>query len=206
MNIVIVDDHPLVRQGLKAVISVEGDMNLLGEAATGEEVLKLMDKVNPDIILIDLRLTDTSGLNIITDCREKAPLCKYIILTSSVDKEDFRKAQELRVDGYVLKEAFPEELVSAIRLVYRGRKYYDPSMIDCMMSKEEKDIQIEQLTPREIEVLRALGGGLNNKEIAKKLFITEYTVKKHVSQVLAKLELADRTQAALFAHEKKVMA
>ena len=112
-------------------------------------------------------------------------------------KKDFRRARELGVDGYVLKEAFPEELIAAIRLVYRGRKYYDPSMVDLVMNKDEDDSLIEQLTPRELEVLRALGEGLNNKDIAKKLFITEYTVKKHVSQILAKLDLTGRTQAAL---------
>ncbi|MGI1659188.1 MAG: response regulator [Desulfitobacterium sp.] len=206
MNIVIVDDHPLVRQGLTAVITVEGDMNLVGEASTGDEAVRLVAKVNPDVALIDLRLSEISGLEIIEKCKEKAPVCKYIILTSSVDREDFQRARELGVDGYVLKEAFPEEVVTAIRLVYRGRKYYDPAMIDCMMSKDESEGHVEQLTPREMEVLVALGEGLCNKDIGKKLFITEYTVKKHVSQVLAKLELADRTQAALYAREKKITA
>ncbi|MEL1135348.1 response regulator transcription factor [Desulfitobacterium sp. THU1] len=206
MNIVIVDDHPLVRQGLTAVITVEGDMNLVGEASTGEEAVRLVAKVNPDVALIDLRLSEISGLEIIEKCKENAPVCKYIILTSSVAREDFQRARELGVDGYVLKEAFPEEVVTAIRLVYRGRKYYDPAMIDCMMSKDESEGHVEQLTPREMEVLVALGEGLCNKDIGKKLFITEYTVKKHVSQVLAKLELADRTQAALYAREKKITA
>lgn len=206
MNIVIVDDHPLIRQGLIAVISVEGDMNLIGEAANGDEAVETIMRTKPDIALVDLRLMDMSGLDIVKKCMAKVPACKYIILTSSVDQEDFRRARELGVDGYVLKEAFPEELISAIRLVYRGRKYYDPSMVDLMMNKDENDFRIEQLTSREFEVLRALGEGLKNKDIAKKLFITEYTVKKHVSQVLAKLDLADRTQAALYAQEKRITA
>ncbi len=204
MNIVIVDDHPLVRQGLTAIITVEVDMNLIGEGSNGDEALSLVTKMKPDVAIIDLRLKNISGLEIVRACKEKVSACKYIILTSSLDKEDFRRACELGVDGYLLKEAFPEELIYAIRLIQRGRKYYDPGMIDFMISREEKDIQIEQLTPRELDVLRALGEGLNNRDIGRKLFITEYTVKKHVSQVLAKLELADRTQAALYAHEKKV--
>ncbi|MBP1759580.1 MAG: DNA-binding response regulator [Firmicutes bacterium] len=204
MNIVIVEDHPLVRQGLTSVISGEVDMNLIGEASTGEEAVRLVTRINPDVALVDLRLANITGLDIVQTCKEKSLTCKYIILTSSVDKEDFRRARELGVDGYVLKDAFPEELIAAIRLVHRGRKYYDPEMIDFMMSKDESDEHVEQLTPREKEVLSALGEGLNNKEIAKKLFITEFTVKKHVGQVLAKLELADRTQAALYAREKKV--
>lgn len=206
MNIVIVDDHPLVLQGLTAVISVERDMNLIGEAANASEAVEIVTRMKPDIALVDLRLMDVSGLDIVKMCKEKVPACKYIILTSSVDQDDFRRARELGVDGYVLKEAFPEELISAIRLVYRGRKYYDPSMVDLMLNKDEIDSHVEQLTPRELEVLSALGEGLNNKDIAKKLFITEYTVKKHVSQVLAKLDLTGRTQAALYAIEKKITA
>lgn len=207
MNIVIVDDHPLVREGLTAVISLEGDMKLIGEANNTIEAVNVVIETKPDVVLVDLRLMNTSGLDIVVACKEKVPQCKYIILTSSVEREDFQRARELDVDGYILKEAFPEELVSAIRVVYRGRKYYDPGMIDCMMNnKVESDERLAQLTPRELEVLRALGEGLNNKEIAKKLFITEHTVKKHVSQVLAKLELADRTQAALYARENKIIA
>ncbi|MDR3541172.1 MAG: response regulator transcription factor [Desulfosporosinus sp.] len=204
MNIVIVDDHPLVLQGLTAVISAEGDMDLIGEAATADEAVEIVTRAKPDIALVDLRLMDVSGLDIVKVCMEKVPTCKFIILTFSIDQEDFRRARELGVDGYVLKEAFPEELISAIRLVYRGRKYYDPSMVDLMMNQDENDSRVEQLTTRELEVLSALGEGLNNKNIGKKLCITEFTVKKHVSQVLAKLNFTDRTQAALYAMEKRI--
>ncbi|MCO1600938.1 response regulator [Desulfosporosinus nitroreducens] len=207
MNIIIVDDHPLVLHGLTAVIAGQGDMNLIGEAQAGNEAVSLITKSNPDVVLLDLRLKDMSGLEIIRRCREKDSACKYIIFTASVDREDFRRARELGVDGYILKEAFPEEVISAIRLVYRGRKYYDPSIIDSMMSKIENVGNLEdKLTSRELEVLTALGEGLNNKEIAKKLYISEYTVKKHVSQVLAKLKFADRTQAALYAQERIITA
>jgi DNA-binding NarL/FixJ family response regulator len=206
MNILVVDDHPLVRQGLTAVLSVEEDMNLVGEATNSDEAVQSLTRLKPDIALVDLRLTDASGLDIVRICKEKVPVCKYIILTSSADQEDFRRARDIDVDGYILKEAFPEELISAIRLVHKGRRYYDPGLIDFMMNHNTKDPLIEQLTPRELEVLQALGEGLNNKEIGKKLFITEYTVKKHVSQVLAKLDLADRTQAALYAREKRITA
>ncbi len=207
MNIIIVDDHPLVLHGLTAVIAGQGDMNLIGEAQAGNEAVGLITKSNPDVVLLDLRLKDMSGLEIIRRCREKDSACKYIIFTASVDRADFRRARELGVDGYILKEAFPEEVISAIRLVYRGRKYYDPSIIDSMMCIIEDDGNLEEkLTSRELEILTALGEGLNNKEIAKKLYISEYTVKKHVSQVLAKLKFADRTQAALYAQEKIITA
>jgi two-component system nitrate/nitrite response regulator NarL len=115
--------------------------------------------------------------------------------------EDFLKAEEVGVDGYVLKEALPEELLYAIKIVSQGRKYYDPTLLELKM-KETANDPINELTPREQDVLMALGEGLPNREIAKRLFITEYTVKKHVSQILSKLELADRTQAALFASSR----
>ena len=201
MNIVIVDDHPLVRQGLTTVISSQGDMTLIGEASNAADAIILVTETNPEVVLIDLRLADADGLEVIKKCTEKGSLCKFIVLTSSVDREDFRRAGELDVDGYVLKEAFPEELVAAIRLVYRGRKYYDPAMIDLMMNKEPDSQVIQRLSFRERDVLITLSEGLNNKDIAKKLFIAENTVKKHISQILAKLELSDRTQAALYARD-----
>lgn len=127
MNIIIVDDHPLVLHGLTAVIAGQGDMNLIGEAQAGNEAVGLITKSNPDVVLLDLRLKDMSGLEIIRRCREKDSACKYIIFTASVDRADFRRARELGVDGYILKEAFPEEVISAIRLVYRGENTMIPA-------------------------------------------------------------------------------
>ena len=198
MNIVIVDDHPLVRQGLSAMISLEADIKLVGEASNGADAVNLILAAKPEVALIDLRLNDASGLDVIRTCKEKVSFCKYVILTSSVDSEDFRRAGELGVEGYVLKEAFPEEILAAIRVVSRGRKYYDPGLVDSMMNRGG-DPLLGHLSSREREILTVLGEGLTNKEIAQKLIISENTVKKHVSQVLAKLELSDRTQAALYA-------
>jgi len=124
------------------------------------------------------------------------------VLTSSVNEYDFKKADDAGAYGYVLKEALPEELLYAISLVNKGRKYYDPGIIGKMMSPSSQDDWLDELTPREKDVLLALGQGMCNKEIAKKLYITEYTVKKHVSQILAKLDMTDRTQAALYAQAK----
>jgi len=199
MKVVLVDDHPLVRKGLISVLSMEGDVEVIGEAGNIKEAVEIINNKRPELALIDLRLGDEYGLDII---RKSNNDCKYIVLTSSTDEYDFKKAEEMGVQGYVLKEAFPEELLYAIRLVSRGRKYYDPVIMDQLMKSSSKSDMKEELTPREIDVLIALGQGLCNKDIAKKLYITEYTVKKHVSQILAKLELTDRTQAALYAHSK----
>jgi DNA-binding NarL/FixJ family response regulator len=200
VNIIIVDDHPLVRQGLEAVISTEKDMKIVGEASAAKEAVDLICSLKPDIALIDLRLAGPSGLEVIKTCKDKVPGCKYVVLTSSLDMDDFYNADQIGVDGYILKEAFPEELISALRLIHRGRKYYDPTVIEYVIKKESPD-GIRKLTARELDVLITLSEGLSNKEIAKKLVVTEFTVKKHISQILAKLHLSDRTQAALYARD-----
>ena len=201
MKIVVVDDHPLVRQGILSVLSLQTDMSVVGEASEVKEAIAVVRQTVPDIVMVDLKLGKETGLDVIKQCQEIDGAFKYLVLTSSVDQEDFRQVSELGVEGYVLKEALPEELLSALRLISRGRKYYDPGLVELMMKSNENE-PIDQLTQREREVLRTIGDGLNNKDIAKKLFITEYTVKKHVSQILAKLGLADRTQAAIYINHK----
>jgi len=205
MKILLIDDHPLVRKGLVSVLSLEEDVEIVGEASNIEEALEMLCKHNPDLALVDLRLGNEYGLDIIEKSHRTSLGCKFIVLTSSADEADFRRAEEIGAQGYVLKEALPEELLYAVRLVNKGRKYYDPIIMDEMMKSSANDGILEQLTPREQDVLIALGQGLCNKDIAKKLFITEYTVKKHVSQILAKLELTDRTQAAIYVHSKGIV-
>ncbi len=203
MKLLLIDDHPLVRKGLQFVLSLENDMEVIGEASNSTEAFTLLENQTPDIALVDLRLGTEYGLDIVEQCLKNYNIsCKFIILTSSADEYDFRKAKEVGAYGYVLKEAFPEELLYAIRLVNRGRKYYDPGIISEIMKESSTDTNTEVLTPREHEVLLSLGEGLCNKDIGKKLFISEYTVKKHVSQILAKLGLTDRTQAALYVQKK----
>lgn len=197
MKIIIVDDHPLVRQGLASLISMEDDMELVGECSNVQEALLMIQNKKPDIAIIDLKLGQESGLDIVNASRKRT--CKYVILTSSASYIDFKKSEELNVDGYVLKEAMPEELLYALRLINKGRKYYDPVLMDYKLQEGSNS----NLTIREIEVLHKLGQGLNNYQIAKELFISENTVKKHVSQILAKLNLHDRTQAALYANNMK---
>jgi len=206
MQIVIVDDHPLVRKGLTSILSTDGSMKVLGEAANRKEALTLFQKMKPDLAIVDLRLANESGLELITEAKQLGITCKFVVLTSSTDEHDFKQAKEIGVDGYILKEALPEELIHALGIIGRGRKYYDPGVFDLVskMSESpfEEDGHIEQLTPKEKEVLLELGMGHSNKQISQTLYITEYTVKKHVSQVLAKLDLADRTNAALYANVK----
>ncbi|GGF83566.1 putative transcriptional regulatory protein YhcZ [Paenibacillus albidus] len=199
MKIVIVDDHPLVRRGLAAVISMQPNVQFAGEATNGQEALLVIEETQPDLVLIDLKLADESGLDVIKAARTRGIASKFILLTSSASREDFLKAEEVLVDGYVLKEALPEELLFAIQLVHKGRKYYDPGLMEDKMRMSGSS-PTDELTPKEKEVLIELGQGACNREIAARLFISEFTVKKHVSQILAKLQVADRTQAALYAN------
>jgi two-component system nitrate/nitrite response regulator NarL len=199
MKIVIVDDHPLVRRGLAAVISMQPNVEFAGEATNGQEALQVIEETQPDLVLIDLKLADESGLDVIKAARARGITSKFILLTSSASREDFMKAEEVLVDGYVLKEALPEELLFAIQLVHKGRKYYDPGLMEDKMRMSGSS-PTDELTPKEKEVLIELGQGACNRDIASRLYISEFTVKKHVSQILAKLQVADRTQAALYAN------
>ena len=205
MKVMIVDDHPLVRQGLAAVLSLDPSIVLVAEAGCKDEALKYLKDLKTDIALIDIRLKDGDGFEIITEAKNRNINCKFIILTSSVDHDDFERAVEMEADGYIIKEAFPEEVLTALRVVYQGRKYYDPYMMELALVKDRDMGLIEKLTPREKEVLSAIGRGMSNHDIAKTLFITEYTVKKHVSRILDKLNLKDRTQAAIYAHKRRMI-
>lgn len=198
MRVVVVDDHPLVQRGVSAVLALAEDMELVAAASSGAEGLEILRSLQPDVALVDLKLPGEYGLDIIREGRKVAPRCRFIILTSYSEESDVRRAMAEKVEGYILKEALPEELITAIRLVGRGRTYIDPSIVQAFMV-EKKDDPLDQLTPREKEVLAALARGMSNRDIAAALYVTEYTVKKHVSQILEKLDLADRTQAALFA-------
>lgn len=198
MTVVSIDNFPLSRKGLIAILEQEKEFEVVGQASSVQEALDVIRRSKPDIIILDLRLKNEYSLDILTEAKIQGFGCKWVVLTCSFDPEDFRRANEVGIDGYILKDATPEEIISAIRLVSKGRKYYDPSIIELVMKQAKTEV-LDLLTPREHEVLKALGTGLSNKGIAQQLFISEYTVKKHVSQVLAKLGFSGRTQAALYA-------
>ncbi|MFD2615331.1 response regulator [Paenibacillus gansuensis] len=204
LSMIILDDHPLVRQGIRLVVSMNPGILVAGEASTPTEALALMKEKQPDLVLVDLNLGQANGLQFIQDAKQAGFLCKFMILTSSASHSELALAQSLQVEGFCLKEALPEDLMYAIDVISRGRKYYDPVFMDSLLDPKQpqEDAGFSELTPKEMEVLMALGRGLSNKEIASEQFITEFTVKKHVSQILLKLNVADRTKAALFASSK----
>ncbi|MDW7739076.1 MAG: response regulator transcription factor [Bacillota bacterium] len=204
IKVMMVDDHPLVRRGIEAATRLEKDMELTGSASNIKEALKIIKEQEPDVALVDLRLNNEHGLGIVRQGRQICDKTRYIILTSYSTEEEIQAAIAENVDGYILKEALPEELINAVRTVSQGRKYFDPVVVQMAMEKGRfsRKPDLSELTPRELEVLKALSRGLNNQCIADELYISEHTVKKHVGSILEKLELNDRTQAALYAVSK----
>jgi two-component system nitrate/nitrite response regulator NarL len=206
MNVLIVDDHPLVCSGIRNILISEENIANVMQANNIKTAMELMSTHNFNLALVDMRLKNETGVDFIENAKSRYPECKFVVLSSSSTAKDFEKAIKAGVDGYILKDAFPEDIIYAVNTVLRGRKYFDPVFMekktDSSPSQPLKSSH-ELLSPREMEVLFCLGAGLSNKKIADKLFISENTVKKHVSQILAKLNLADRTQAALYASKIK---
>ncbi len=204
IKVIMVDDHPLVRRGIESAIRLEETLELTGSAANSTDALHLINEHRPNVALVDLRLHNEHGLDIVRKGRVISPETRFIILTSYSTEEEIRAAIKENVDGYILKEALPEELIGAIHSVSQGRKYFDPAVVQFAMEsgRYSKKPDLGELTPRELEVLKALGRGLNNLAIADEMYISEHTIKKHVGAILQKLDLKDRTQAALFAVSK----
>ncbi len=204
IKVIIVDDHPLVKEGVEAVIRLEPDLELAAAAGRVKEALQLIHSQLPDVALVDLRLQEEHGLELVKKGRDINSHTRYLILTSYATEEEIRRAMEEKVEGYILKEALPEELTSAIRRVARGKNYFDPAVVQYALEYRHKNKAegLGELTSRELEVLKSLARGLSNRDIAEKLVISEHTVKKHIGQILEKLQLRDRTQAALYAVSK----
>lgn len=196
MKLIIIDDHPLVRKGLLSMLSDERNINEVIEAQNISEALKAIERKKPDIAVVDLKLGGEDGLEAVVKGKRISPNTKFIILSAYVSKEEFMKAEKIGLDGYILKDAFTEDIIYAINLVARGKKYYDSGIIK-YKDYGVNDNLLNQLTDREKDVLRELANGYSNEEIAKRLFISENTVKKHVSSILFKLNLNHRTQAAV---------
>jgi len=201
MKIVIVDDHPVVRQGLERCLAAEEDLEVVGMASSCREGAELILAQRPDLAIVDMRMPEGGGLELIRQVKKHFPECHFLILSSFASRGEVLEAFSENVDGYILKDALPEELLAAIRIIGKGRRYYDPEIMDTIVNGQAED-PIKTLTARELEILRALADGLSNREIAKKFYISENTVKKHVCNILDKLELQDRTQAALFAFSR----
>ncbi len=203
INVMITDDHSMIREGLKQLLELEGDFKVVAEACDGVECLNKLETVTPDVLLLDINMPNMNGLEVLQKMKEKRIKIKVLVLTIHSEVEYLLKAVDIGVNGYLLKDSESAELKKAIISVVNGENYIQPSLIPVLNAKmidRDKDVmKIESLTRRELEVLKNLSIGMYNKEIAEKLDISERTVKNHISNIFKKIEVTDRTQAAVFA-------
>ena len=203
VEVVIVDDHVMVREGIKQLLEMDGDIRVIGEASDGEEGLKVVEATDPDVLLLDVNMPKMNGLEVLQKIKESGIKRKVLILTIHNEVEYLLKAIEIGVDGYVLKDSELSVLRRAIFAVNEGNTYIQSSLAPLLKQRlEEPDVvenNEEGLTKREMEVLKLIAEGLYNKEIADRLTISEKTVKNHVSNIFRKINVSDRTQAAVFA-------
>lgn len=209
IRVLIADDHPIVRQGLEILINSQSDMRLTGQATNGHEVIMLINESKPDVVVMDLKMPVKNGLSAIEEIKKSDPELPVLVLTSFPDDEMVISAIRLGANGVMLKDAPPEQLLNSIRDVVHGQSPLHPSVAHKLM------LQIQQsaspgamtgsLTTREIDVLKCLAQGLSNREIASKLSVSTRTVTTHVRNILDKLDLNNRTQAALYAVEHGIV-
>ncbi len=201
IRVLSVDDHPLLRQGIGALVGAQPDMEMVGQAASGAEGLAEFRARSPDVTLLDLRLPDMSGVELLRAIRAESPGARVVILTTFEGDVEIQRALEAGARGYLLKTMPPGELLEAIRQVHAGRKRIPPA-VAAQLAEHVSD---EALTPREVEVLRQVAEGGRNKEIAERLFISEETVKVHVKHVMDKLGASDRTEAVAIAIRRGII-
>ncbi|WP_415910879.1 response regulator [Oleiharenicola sp. Vm1] len=201
IRILVADDHFIVRMGLVALINTEPGLRVVGEADDGDKAVALFEQLRPELVLMDVRMPVKSGPDALRQIRQRAPDARVLMLSAFDGDEEIHNALQAGARGYVLKSATDKELIPAIHAVAAGRRWIPQDVASRLKSRQ----LYEQVTPREIEVLNALAAGLANKEIADRLGISEYTTKDHLKSILAKLRVADRTQAVTAALQRGII-
>jgi len=202
IRVLIVDDHAVVREGLRKFLELQDGLEVVGEAGDGAEALEAAERLAPDVVLMDLVMPKLDGVEAMRELRARLPACRVIVLTSYADDERLLPAIRAGAAGYLLKNVQPQELARAVRAAHAGATLLDPVVAARLVetiAQAPAAAPPDRLTPREREVLELLARGLSNKRIALELGVAEKTVKTHVSHVLEKLAVSDRTQAALYA-------
>ncbi len=212
IRVLVVDDQELFRRGLTMLLGVESDIEVVGEAADGAAAATLAAGSVPDVVLMDVRMPRQSGIEACAAVKEAAPQARIIMLTVSDDEADLYDAVKSGASGYLLKDSSIEEVAQAIRVVADGQSLISPSMAIKLLDEfkqmartDRQAVPTPRLTERELEVLRLVAQGLNNREIAKRLFISENTVKNHVRNILEKLQLHSRMEAVMYAVREKIL-
>ena len=203
IKIMLVDDHEMVREGVKQLIEFDGEIQVIAQASNGADCLKLLEQHLPDIILLDVNMIGMNGIEVLKEIRKNRIPVKVAMLTVHNEVEYLANLVDIGVEGYILKDSSSAELVRAIKHIYQGETYIQPDLIPALNSRlvhrDEDREKIETLTRRELEVLKLVAKGHFNKEIAIQLNISERTVKNHISSIFRKIDVSDRTQAAVFA-------
>jgi len=203
IRVFVVDDHSIVRAGIKAILELIADIEMVGEASNGAEAVERVAETKPDVVLMDLVMPQVDGIEAIRQIKARHPHVRILVLTTFAGEDKVFPAIQAGALGYQLKDSDPDELVSAIRQVYRGESALHPiiarKVLDELTRPTDQPATPDPLTPREVEVLGFVAKGMQNPEIAEHLVITEATVRTHVSNIISKLHLASRTQAALYA-------
>jgi DNA-binding NarL/FixJ family response regulator len=214
IRVLVVDDHALFRRGLQMVLEQEEDIEVVGEAGDGAEAVERAADSMPDIVLMDVRMPKRGGIDACTAIKDAVPSAKIIMLTISDEEADLYDAIKAGASGYLLKEISIEEVASAIRAVNEGQSLISPSMASKLLTEfasmikrtdDRQQVPTPRLTDREMEVLKLVAKGLNNRDIAKQLFISENTVKNHIRNILEKLQLHSRMEAVVYAVREKLL-
>ena len=212
ITVMIADDHALMREGLKQILEMEDDIDVIAEAGDGEETMEKTLKYRPDLVLLDINMPKMNGIEVLRRYKDLGVESKVIMLTIHNDREYLYETIKIGANGYVLKDSDADSLIKAIKDVYLGKTYIQPSIASSLVEQLEEDkkennenlMKIESFTKREYEVLTLIAEGLDNREIAERLFISEKTVKNHVSNIFRKLDVNDRIQAAIFAFKNNI--
>ncbi len=205
IRVFIVDDHPMVRTGLAAAIGAQADLELVGEAGDGREALGLIPALQPDVVLMDISMPHLDGISAMSRLRQTMPSTRFLMLTSSGEPIEVRRAMAAGANGYLLKNASAVDLAQMIRAAHGGRRVLAPEVAEAMISATLEPAPGADLTPRERELLAAMTRGLNNQEIAAELAVALPTVKFHITNILSKLQVDNRTEAVLKALKHKIV-
>ena len=205
IRVLLVDDHPVVRQGLRALLSTQDGIAVVGEAGDGEAAVVAAERLSPDVVLMDVVMPGMDGVAALRLIGERRPHTRVVMLTSYADERQAMEAVDAGASGFLLKDASPRDVASAIRAAHRGEAVLHPSVAAKLLAERRRPPAAHaDLTARELEVLRLIARGLQNKQIAVQLHLSEKTVKTHVSAILRKLDVTDRTQAAMYAVRERL--